>query len=199
MIHFDLQDEPAEFGDKCRQPGLKWLAEHPKPTVKKKGERWRPYDYWSQFRPDLRNAFRGLCSIAAMYEPAGTVDHFVSCDTNETLAYEWDNYRFVSQWLNSSKQNADGLLDPFDVQDDWFEVTLPDMQLRLTDNVPGRFRKAAEWTLERLPIQDDERIVRQRREWYKLYQNKQLTLDGLRTMAPLIARAVEKAENQHEI
>lgn len=195
MIHFDLQDEPDAFDERCRQRGHAWLIEHPKPATKKTGETWRPHDYWSEFRPDLSDAFGELCSIGAMYEPAGTVDHFVSCDADETQAYEWANYRFVSGWLNSSKNNRDGFLDPFDVQDGWFEVSLPDLQLKLTENIPPEFRATAQRTLENLPIRDDERIMRQRQKWYNMYQSEEITLQGLRNNAPLIARAVEKAES----
>lgn len=192
MIGFTPTEPPAEFEEKCRTPGLAWLEQHPKPAVKVKGKTWRPRDFWSPFRGHLATAFCDLCSIAAMYEPAGTVDHFVSCDSDATKAYEWSNYRFVSQWLNSSKSAVDGLLDPFEAGNDWFEVSLPDLQLSLTSNVPARFLAAAQYTLDTLPIRDDERIIRQRRKWYELYQTGRLTLDGLRLMAPLIAQAVEK-------
>ena len=38
----------------------------------------------------------------------------------------------------------------------------------------------------------DERVLRQRREWYCMYQDGDLSLDGLRKMAPLIAAAITK-------
>ncbi|MDC0935228.1 hypothetical protein OAS39_03000 [Pirellulales bacterium] len=188
MIKFTLAREPAKFDIKCRQRGLKWLRSHPKPTPKKG---WRPKDYWSPFRGDLSVAFHATCSLGAMHEPAGTVDHFISCDTDETKAFEWDNYRFVSQWLNSSKNNRNGFLDPFDVEDDWFRVSLPDLQLHLTNAIPASHQAAAEFTISSLPIRDDERIIRQRRHWYEMYQTGELTINGLRRVAPLIAKAIE--------
>ena len=39
----------------------------------------------------------------------------------------------------------------------------------------------------------NERVMRQRREWYRMYQCGELTLGGLRKKAPLIAAAVERA------
>jgi len=130
-----------------------------------------------------------------MYEPVGTVDHFISCDTDATQAYEWNNYRFCSQWINSSKQTADGtVLDPCAVQVDWFKVILPSLQLVVSDRVPAAQRKLAEDTLKRLHLDHDERIVRQRRRWYEQYlafANKADGLAMLRLNAPLIADAVE--------
>ncbi|HEX3482356.1 MAG TPA: hypothetical protein VHT91_45380 [Kofleriaceae bacterium] len=46
--------------------------------------------------------------------------------------------------------------------------------------------------LVRLHLGHDERVVRQRREWYRMYQVGELTLDGLAGKAPLIAAAVRK-------
>ncbi|MNR55994.1 hypothetical protein D3C85_1764770 [compost metagenome] len=60
------------------------------------------------------------------------------------------------------------------------------------ERVPEPLRELAVKTLERLHLQDDERVLRQRRGWYRKYQEGKLTLDGLREVAPLIARAVEK-------
>lgn len=128
-----------------------------------------------------------------MYEPVGTVDHYLSCDNYPHLAYEWSNYRYASGWINASKGTLDdGVLDPFAIQETWFELLLPSLQLVLTDAMPEEIRQRAEFTLTRLHLRDDERVMRQRQEWYKLYQAGQLTLSGLEKVAPLIAKAVRK-------
>ncbi len=194
MIPCSPGAEPNDFDAQVRKPGRKWLAAHPKPAQKLPGRRWRPLDYWSPFRPRLGAAFGNLCAYGAMYEPGGTVDHFTSCDADATQAYEWTNYRFASQWINSSKQTADdNVMDPCEVQDGWFEISLPDLQLRVTDAVPPAKRQLAEDTLIRLHLRDDERVMRQREEWYRMYRENELTLAGLMKKAPLIAKAVEKA------
>jgi hypothetical protein len=129
-----------------------------------------------------------------MYDPSGgSVDHYVSCDTDETMAYEWDNYRFAMEWLNKSKQNEDNrVVDPFEAEFEWFEILLPSMQMVMTDQVPAPLRDKVQHTLKRLHLIDDERVLRPRREWYRMYQDGELTLEGLRKKAPLIAGAVEK-------
>jgi hypothetical protein len=192
MIYVDPArlGEPAEFEAKCRQKGLNWLAEHPKASRPKKNN--RPKDFWSPFKSKLADGFRELCAYGAMYEPVGTVDHFIPVDSDETLAYEWSNYRFASGWINSSKQASGTVLDPLLVQDGWFEILLPSLQLVATDQIPEPLRALAEETLIRLHLRDDERIMRQRRRWYRLFQEGKLDLEGLRENAPLIAAAVEK-------
>jgi hypothetical protein len=185
MIRFERIPGPAEFEERCRLPGLAWLAAHPGAE--------RPHDFWSSFKPQRADAFGQLCAYSCMFEPVGTVDHFLSWKMHPERAYDWDNYRFASAWVNSSKRTADDeILDPFQVGDDWFEIILPSLQLVLTDAVPEAHRARAAYTLDRLHLRDDERVIRQRREWYRMYQESELSLEGLRKKAPLIARAVEK-------
>lgn len=183
MIPFEPVAEPTDFDEKGSRAGRAWLAMHP--------EAKRPRDFWSPFKPQLADGFRDLCGYGAMYEPVGTVDHFVPVDDDMSLAYEWTNYRFASGWMNSSKKTA-AVLDPFEVGDGWFEILLPSLQLVVTHAVPAAHRELAEYTLERLHLRDDERVLRQRRAWYRMYQEGELTLEGLRRRAPLIARAVDR-------
>lgn len=186
MIRFERVPEPPAFDKEAREPGREWLEKNP--------DAKRPKDYWSPFKPELADGFGNLCGYAAMYEPVGTVDHFVPVQGkggDKTLAYEWTNYRFASGWVNSSKKTA-AVLDPFEVEDGWFEILLPSLQLVVTDAVPASHREKAAYTLKRLHLSHDERVMRQRREWYRMYQDGDLTLDGLRKKAPLIARAIDK-------
>jgi hypothetical protein len=184
MIRFVPVKKPRGFIGRVEQPGRVWLAKHPAPK--------RPKDYWSAFKPQLAAAFRGLCAYSAMYEPVGTVDHFVSCEEDRTRAYDWSNYRYSSGWLNSSKQHlrSTEVLDPFSVVDGWFAILLPSLQLVATPKVPRAYRARAELMLDRLHLGNDERVLRQRREWYRMFQAGELTLDGLDKKAPLIAAAV---------
>jgi rsbT co-antagonist protein RsbR len=41
-------------------------------------------------------------------------------------------------------------------------------------------------------VDERERVIRQHREWYRMFQDGELSLEGLRKKAPLIARAIEK-------
>ena len=190
MIHFDKIVEPPGFDERTRKQGLKWLEENPDK---------RPKDYWSPFKPDLSNGFESLCAYSVMFEPVGTIDHYISVSRNKMLAYEWSNYRFASAWLNSSKKAEDDkILDPFEVQDDWFEILLPSLQLIVTNHIPDEYREKAEYTVKRLRLRDDERIIRQRREWYRMYRDGEVTLEGLKKKAPLIARAIEKRNGRRE-
>ena len=48
------------------------------------------------------------------------------------------------------------------------------------------------------PLARDVRVLKQRRLWYRMYQEKKLSLEGLREVAPLIAAAEEKRMAAHD-
>lgn len=185
MIPVAKVKKPRGFDAKVKVPGDAWLVKNP--TAK------RPPALWASYTAPLAEGFGNLCGYAAMYDhTCGTVDHFRSFKHHRELAYEWSNYRFASGPLNASKRDADdAVLDPFEVGAGWFEVLLPSLQLRVTDAVPAAYRAKAEFTLTRLKLRDGERVIRWRRSWYRMYTSGQLTLDGLRTVAPLLAAAVD--------
>ncbi|AIZ34586.1 hypothetical protein [Pseudomonas parafulva] len=187
MIPVIAVEEPEGFDEACRKAGTTWLQNSPNAK--------RPRDFWSPFRLKLAEAFKDRCGFGAMWISSGTVDHFMSCHEDKNLAYEWSNYRYVEGWLNSSKskKRAEELLDPFSVADGWFEIVLPSMQMVVSQCIPEPFRALAERTLTLLPLRDDERILRTRRQWLEAYE-KGMPLEVLREKAPLIAIAVEKRD-----
>jgi len=191
VIRFSRFPEPSAFDTRCRRRGRDWLVG--------RGSQELP-DYWSEFRHDLREGFGRLCAYCAMHIPAGLeqVDHYVGIRENPALAYEWDNFRssqaIVNQRKGFRRAGEPHVLDPFEVEDGWFELLLPSLQLVLTDQVPPETRERAEFTLRRLRLRDNEQIIRQRREWLALYEEGKLSIQGLEEMAPLIARAVKKRD-----
>lgn len=185
MIGVAKVKKPTGFDAKVKTPGDLWLKANP-------GAK-RPKALWEPYTAILSEAYRNRCGYAAMLDPTGgSVDHYLSFKNHPALAYEWSNYRFASNTLNSSKRNADAsVLDPQEVQPGWFKILLPSLQMVATDAVPKSHKAKAEFTLTRLKLRDGERIIRWRRSWYQMYLDEKLNLDGLRDVAPLIAEAVE--------
>jgi hypothetical protein len=179
--------KPTNFDAKVKAPGDAWLNVNP--------DAKRPKALWEPYTITLSQAYGDRCGYAAMLDPTGgSVDHYLSFKNHPALAYEWSNYRFASNTLNSSKRNADGtVLDPQEVKPGWFKILLPSMQMVATDAVPKSHKAKAEFTLKRLKLCDGERIIRWRRSWYRMYLDGKLSLDGLREVAPLIAEAVSAA------
>lgn len=197
MIPVTRSPEPPTFDERCRLQGNAWV------TMKCLADQdyKRPRDYWSQFLPDLAQAFSHLCGYSAMWlaEDSGCVDHYLSVRKHSLRAYEWSNYRYAARLYNAAKGTLDEkILDPFEVGVDWFEIDLPSLQLLTTDQIPPEQRERAEFTLKKLHLRDDERVIRHRRSWYEQYEQGELTLEGLRRRAPLIARAVERQLNSDQ-
>lgn len=182
MIHFDSVPEPPDFDREVRQKGEDWLGKNP--------DKKRPRDFWSPFRKHLADGFQNLCGYSAMFEPIGTVDHYISCHQDRTKAYDWANYRFASAWINSSKRTDDQILDPFEVGEEWFEVELLTFSLvPQIEKIPSSEIEKVKQTQRKL---NNEVIVRQRREWYRTYADGEISLEGLEKKAPLVARAIQK-------
>ena len=82
---------------------------------------------------------------------------------------------------------AGHLLDPSDIEDGWFELHQPFLQLTDSNTIPDEIRDRAENVPIRQRLRDDERVVRQRREWFRLHQDREISRDGLEGKAPRIA------------
>jgi hypothetical protein len=189
MIRVVRPKPPASFEAEVRAPGRKALL----------GPRDRELPpYWRKALPALQRAFDSRCGYSAMLDRSGTVDHFVPRAAARTLAYEWSNLRYASHWINASKGDQLDVLDPFEIEDDWFEILLPSLQLVATKRVPPSMRARVQSCLEKLPIRDDERVVRQRRAWLHEYDQGLISLEALRAYAPLIATAVEKRDTSRQ-
>lgn len=177
--------EPAKFDVECRQKGSSWLALNP--TSDKFPNHWR------QFQPELAEGFKDRCGWWAMRIADGHVDHFLSKNKRRNLAYEWGNYRYIAGTVNSSKKTLDDqILDPFEVQDGWFEVLLPSMQLVTTADLPAALLPKAKLTIEKLHLDNGRKVRRNRQRWYEDYKAQKITFAGLQDFAPLVAKAVAK-------
>lgn len=185
MIPVPKKPAPAAHRDVQRR-GKAWLAKH---------RTQRPPPYWKELRGPLAAAFGERCGYSAMYEPVGTIDHYLSIEGgHRRLAYAWTNLRFSSGWINSVKGTLDAqVLDPHEVQPGWFELLLPSLQLVLTAKVPPRMRAKAQFTLDRLQLGHGEAIVRQRQRWFELYREGKASLELLDEVAPLLAQAIRRA------
>lgn len=189
MIPVRPAPPPGDFAARVLTPGRRWLRANPK----KAG---RPPAYWLRVRAELARAFEHRCGYSAMYEPVGTVDHYLSIEGgHRSLAYAWSNLRYSAGWVNSSKATLDDkVLDPFLVRQGWFELLLPSLQLVMTNKVPVALRKKAQLTLDRLGLGHGEQVIRQRQAWYTKYQEGKAPLELLDDWAPLLAAAIRKQE-----
>lgn len=199
MIHVEPRDEPADFDTKVRQPGRKWLAN---PTNRSKQD---TQGYWRACSRDVAEMFKHRCGYLAhrLGRGCGQVDHFVSwkrCKDRDEhhLAYEWTNLRWILPQLNSRKRDHE-LLDPFDVDDEWFEVDLLSYRLIVHQaRIPEPLRGLALRTIRQLDLDQGDLVERWRGEAVELFRAG-TSLERLHEEAPLVARAIEKLLREPEL
>jgi hypothetical protein len=190
MIRVEKQPEPDQFDAHCRAPGNAWLTAHP-------DQHQCAPPYWTEFKPHLRQAFGERCAWLAMWIAGGTVDHFHAQRDFPEQIYEWSNFRYSDSEINSAKKPAwEGrLLDPFEVDDGWFEILLPSCQLRILEQlVPEAMRERVRFTVSSLRLDHGEKVVDLRRHWLEQYESQSMTIEALERHAPLVARAVRKRD-----
>lgn len=191
MIPVPRPSEPPGFDERCRQRGLVWLRKNAQT------DRQRPQSYWGEFREDLARASQHRCywlAIEILLEH-GEVEHFIPVSRvrgtgDEYLIYEWTNYRWADSRINQAKGTRD-VLDPFDVEEGWFEVSLPDLQIRMTDRIPDTKRALADFTIRQLKL-NGEYAIRYRERIFEKYREGRDQLVHVRREAPLLATAIER-------
>lgn len=181
MIHVSPAPEPPTFDRDVRQPGRRAIAEgrDPLPAC------------WTACLPDLRKAYQSVCAYLCVIVPPGvgasSVDHFAPKSKRRDLTYEWSNYRFVSSLMNARKHAFEDVLDPFEIDDDWFELELSTLQVRPSASCTSEVRSRVMATIQRLRLNDQE-CIDARSHCYDAYLAKDVSFDHLLTSSPFVAR-----------
>jgi hypothetical protein len=165
MIPVEMQPEPSGFPERVRAPGKRFLSQIAKPTYKQ----WRGKEYWREVLPDMRKAYKGVCSYSASWIPHSTgnhsIDHFIPKSQHPELAYEWDNYRYASARFNSRK-GTHLIVDPFELQSKSFVIDFNSFLIKPNPEFSTKEQQSLRETIKRLKLNDDEDLVRERKEWY---------------------------------
>jgi 5-methylcytosine-specific restriction endonuclease McrA len=208
MIRVQRADEPETFDALVRRPGLRALARRtgedvPGPGRPPKNVYDRREDIpskefppeWRTAIPDLLDRYSHLCAYTALYIEDGTgdatVDHFVPISTDWRLAYEWSNFRLSCGQVNANKDLAQPL-DPFEIEDGWFELDLVGYQV-----IPGACTTDPLRTLIRATIESVLKLNsacfrRQRSKYAEAYLTGQISLEYLERRAPFVARELRR-------
>jgi hypothetical protein len=198
VIFVNRAPEPPTFKVEVRQKGHEWLND---PTD---GPRRRKHgkfpSYWAACATDLAKGFQYRCGYSASYTPVydGNVDHFVGkekCRANERheLVYEWLNLRWLNARINQKKtdRNEELLVDPFEVEDDWFELDLGRGVLTMTKRVPAKLRQRVVFTLNTLDLWDGPVVSAQREDALEDFRHG-TSLERIEHKHPLVARAIRR-------
>ncbi|MCK6622570.1 MAG: hypothetical protein HUU32_15700 [Calditrichaceae bacterium] len=191
MIPVTPQPEPPKFSSRVREPGNIFLQEVPNPS----SEQWKGKEYWRRVLPEMRDLYRGICAYCARKIPystgSATIDHFISKSVQPQLAYEWNNYRYVSSRFNARK-GTQTILDPFTIDEDWFTIDFSSYFIRPNEDLPSDLQKRIEETIIILKLNDDEDLVEERRAWIQSFFDGQISFEHLEVEFPFIAHELAR-------
>lgn len=178
------QPEPKHFFEKVQKKGNEFLAQHPDA----KGKSLKAF--WKVIIPDLYNAYSGICAYTCHWVPYDTgwktVEHFKPKELYPQEAYSWSNYRFVCGALNGRKGKYEDVLDPFTLQDGWFTMQFPSLQLTLGKHLSSIEATYVNKTIKRLKLNEGT-CVRARKDWLIPYLKGKYDIEHLEEKAPFLA------------
>jgi hypothetical protein len=210
MIPVKPAPEPPDFDKKVRQPGLSAIAElvGEPPLIKRPGprrtkiaelrEEIRPDSFpphWTRALDDMMLAYDRICAYMAIYiekvTGVPTVDHMIPRSVEWSQVYEWDNYRLACLLMNSRKNDAIYVLDPFQIKAGWFELELVGFHVQSAETLRTHIRTRVDQTITRLRLND--RDCRDVRASYAVdYWNGDIPFTRLLRRAPFIAMELRR-------
>lgn len=210
MMRVTLSPKPPHFDALVRDPGLSAIAElvGEEPLLRRSGPKRKkicdrrediPAEafpaFWREVLPDLIKAYHRICGYTCLYieqvTGAPTVDHMVPKGRAWDQVYVWENYRLACALMNSRKKDAEAILDPFLVGDDWFALEPVSCQVISGSGAVGEIRERVEATLRLLGL-NDEICRAARQEYVECYQTGEIPLSYLERRAPFIARELRR-------
>ena len=193
MIRVESTDEPDSFDDCVRTLGNEWLS-----IIRGNGitefELLKFPDHWLDVRAELKSVFKNRCGYSATIVPGpGEVDHYIAKTSSPDQAYEWSNYRFSSSDINKKKgTHNDKILDPFKIHNGWLRMNEASFEIEITKNMPFAFHEQAQFTLDKLGINNDNSIITRLTAAANALSNpgNQALLDQVAQDYPMVADAI---------
>lgn len=127
-----------------------------------------------------------------MLREHASVDHFHPKHLNPTLAYEWSNFRLAGRKVNTSKGSSTHIVDPFEVQNDWFHLDVPSCLVRANPALDRATRGRINATIDTLRLNADDSFVDERVTVLIEYANGDLSLAWLQRKQPFLAKEITR-------
>ncbi|BCL81434.1 hypothetical protein ccbrp13_38990 [Ktedonobacteria bacterium brp13] len=184
-----LKPEPHDFYEKVQKMGEELLAANPNV----KGSQLQPY--WRKIKFDLYDAYSGICAYTCHWITRDTgsitVDHFKPKDKYPQDAYQWANYRLACGTLNGRKGINKEVLDPFTLQEGWFALHFPSLQLTHNKELDQSIIVSIKQTIKILKLNDDT-CIGGRRDWLEPYLQGEYGIDHLCKKAPFLTYELKR-------
>lgn len=156
VIPVDLQEEPANFDERVRQPGLAWLAEQGISLDQAPADPSKLPNYWTRTSEQLWEAYSGVCAYLSIYFEWGTgaasTDHFIAKSSLAGEAYEWNNFRLSCLAPNRSKNKYDDVIDPIGMAEHTFVINFSSGEISPNPALPAKQKALARKPLPALSL-----------------------------------------------
>ena len=137
--------------------------------------------------------YHQICAYSCfrIHEVTGavSVDHFAPKSRAWDRVYEWNNYRLACSRLNARKRDFSDILDPFEVEDGWFQLELVGFQIIPNPDLNRALRQRVQQTIDRLGLND---FRNRRTADAEDYWNRDVSLRILRRESPFVAKELER-------
>jgi hypothetical protein len=188
MIPVAQQPSPAGFEETVRAPGLAWLHANGVPLDGPAPSNLKWNALWTQFIDHAHEVYGGHCAYLACYLELATgevtIDHFVSKKSKPSGAYDWSNYRLSSLGANRIKGEKK-VLDPFLVQQDWFQLELVSGKMFANPNLPMETIQLIKKSISDLKL-DNSRCRKLRAQYFWDYCQNRFSANYLRAKSPFV-------------
>jgi hypothetical protein len=187
---------PAIYDSEVRRKGLKFLRRNPNPSASE----FSKHAYWKAIHDDLYQLYNGICSYCASWTTRNqgptrdntSVDHFIPKSVEPKMAYEWANYRLCRARLNSNKDDSMEVMDPFYIENGWFQIDFTTFLIVPSPELPYLVREHVNRTIDTLGLNDND-YVDERLEVVKLYTLDSITINNLELKYPFIAEEIRRS------
>ncbi|MBK1643066.1 hypothetical protein CKO25_00025 [Thiocapsa imhoffii] len=149
--------------------------------------------YWTNAIADLMQAYDEVCAYSCFrihpVTGAASVDHMAPKSRAWDRVYEWDNYRLAAARLNARKNAFGDVLDPFEVQNGWFELELVGFQIIPAHGLTKDICKQVQNTIDRLRLND---FRSSREEDAVIYWERHISFARLMRESPFVAMELRR-------
>lgn len=159
-----------------------------------------PADYFptlwrGEWLDELLKAYKRICAYVCIYiEPvtgAASVDHRVPVSERWDRVCEWTNYRLACSLMNSRRGTIQRVMDPFEVENGWFQLELTFFQVVPAPNLDETLTIRIRDTIDQLEL-NDTGCCGLRRQYAEDYQNGLIHLAYLERRAPFVAMELRR-------
>ena len=192
MIRINRFPEPSTFHNLVEKPGLKYLHTNPHPT----SNEFRKHAYWQRIHNDIYTLYNGICAYCASWSPRSSkspnqtsIDHFIPKCEYPIGAYNWENYRLCRARINANKGDNPQIVDPFYVNNDWFQIDFSTFLILANCNSPPYAFYRIQATIDCLELNGND-YVNERIQIIREYCLGRTTLSNLRAKYPFIASEI---------